>query len=127
MAGRTIRERRAAAGRKRRFPTLSLPASALLLAAASALPAAAADAAAGKAKAQACTVCHGAIGLSSTPDVPNLAGQPELYLAEQLRAYQSGARKHEVMTLMAKTLNDTDVANVAAWFASIRIEAKPPQ
>jgi len=84
------------------------------------------DAAAGRAKAQACTVCHGALGLSVTPDAPNLAGQPAIYVAAQLRAYRSGARKHEVMAVMAKPLSDDDIRNLAAWFNSIRVEATAP-
>lgn len=84
------------------------------------------DAAAGRAKAQACAVCHGSAGLSVTPDAPNLAGQPAIYLAAQLRAYRSGARKHEVMAVMAKPLSDDDIRNLAAWFSSIRVEATPP-
>ena len=84
------------------------------------------DAAAGRAKAQACTVCHGAMGVTTMPDTPNLAGQPATYLSAQLRAYRSGARKHEVMAVMAKPLTDDDIQNLAAWFASIRIEATPP-
>ncbi|MDN3922308.1 c-type cytochrome [Roseateles violae] len=84
------------------------------------------DVEAGRAKAQACAVCHGPLGLSTAPDAPNLAGQPELYLAAQLRAYRSGARKHEVMGVMAKPLSDEDIANLAAWFAAIRVEAQPP-
>jgi cytochrome c553 len=94
--------------------------------AAAALPAAAQDAEAGRAKAAACAVCHGQLGLSVTPDAPNLAGQPALYLAAQLRAYRSGARKHEVMTLMAKPLGDADITNLAAWFGSIKVEAREP-
>jgi len=86
----------------------------------------AADVAAGKTRAQACAVCHGANGLSSQPDAPNLAGQPALYVATQLRAYRDGSRKHEVMSLMAKPLSDQDIENLAAWFASIRIEAHTP-
>lgn len=88
--------------------------------------AAAQDVAAGRAKAQACTVCHGALGISTTPDAPNLAGQPALYLAAQLRAYRSGARKHEVMAVMAKPLSDDDIANLAAWLSAIKIEATAP-
>ena len=84
------------------------------------------DAATGKAKAAACTVCHGPQGIAVAPDTPNLAGQPASYLAEQLRAYRSGARKHEIMTLMAKPLADADIANLAAWFASIKVEATAP-
>ena len=85
------------------------------------------DAAAGKAKAAACTVCHGPQGIAVAPDTPNLAGQPASYLAEQLKAYRSGARKHEIMTLMAKPLVDADIANLAAWFSSIKVEATAPQ
>ena len=87
---------------------------------------AAAAAAAGRTKAQMCSVCHGAIGISAVPDAPNLAGQPEIYLSNQLRAYRSGERRHEVMTVIAKPLSDDDIANLAAWFSSVRIEAKAP-
>ena len=84
------------------------------------------DAAAGKAKAAACAMCHGPRGIAVAPDTPNLAGQPASYLAEQLKAYRSGARKHEIMTLMAKPLVDADIANLAAWFSSIKVEATAP-
>ena len=86
----------------------------------------AADAKSGKAKSQPCSVCHGATGISNLPDAPNLAGQPEIYLSNQLRAYRSGERRHEVMSLVAKALSDDETADLAAWFSSIRIEAKPP-
>jgi cytochrome c553 len=86
----------------------------------------AADAAAGKVKAQTCVVCHGQIGISTAPDAPNLAGQPEIYLSNQLRAYRSGERRHEVMNVVAKPLTDVEIANLALWFSSIRIEAKAP-
>jgi cytochrome c553 len=89
-------------------------------------PAAARDPVAGRAKAQACAVCHGANGLSVTPDAPHLAGQPAIYTAAQLRAYRSGTRKHEVMAVLAKPLSDDDIQNLAAWYASIRIEAGVP-
>lgn len=85
------------------------------------------DAAAGKARAAACTMCHGPLGIAVAPDTPNLAGQPESYLAAQLAAYRGGARRHEVMSLMAKPLTDADIANLAAWFASVKLEATPPK
>jgi cytochrome c553 len=103
-----------------------------LLAALAALPLVAASqdaapAAAGRAKAQVCAVCHGPAGISGTPDAPHLAGQPAIYVAAQLRAFRSGERKHEVMAVIAKPLTDEDIAHLAAWFSSIKIEAKPPQ
>jgi cytochrome c553 len=97
-------------------------AAALALAAAP-LPASA-DAAAGRAKAQMCIVCHGANGLAVAPNTPHLAGQPEPYLVEQLKAYRSGKRSHEVMGVIAKSLTDADIANLAAWFGSLEIALK---
>ena len=82
---------------------------------------ASADAAAGRAKAQACATCHGASGLAVMPNTPHLAGQPEPYLVEQLKAYRSGKRAHEVMGVVAKPLTDGDIADLAAWYASIEI------
>jgi cytochrome c553 len=84
-----------------------------------------ADIEAGKQKAQSCAVCHGENGLSRTPDAPNLAGQPAMYIAEQLKNYRSGKRSHEVMNVMAKPLSDADIGNLADWFASFQIEVRP--
>lgn len=83
-------------------------------------------AAAGKAKAQACVACHGPLGLSQLPNAPHLAGQPEIYVAEQLKAYRSGKRGNEVMSVVAKPLTDEDIAQLAAWYASLVIEVKQP-
>jgi cytochrome c553 len=83
-----------------------------------------ASVAAGKAKAQACAVCHGPLGLSQLPNAPNLAGQPEIYLVEQLKAYRSGKRNHEVMSVIAKPLSDEDIEQLSAWYASLAIEIK---
>jgi cytochrome c553 len=87
-------------------------------------PSARADAAAGRAKAQACAACHGPMGLAAMPNTPNLAGQPETYLAEQLRAYRSGKRVNDMMTLIAKPLTDDEIANLAAWYASLQVQLK---
>jgi cytochrome c553 len=81
----------------------------------------------GRAKAQACAACHGMDGISTQPDSPNLAGQPAFYLSTQLKHYRSGERKHEVMGVMAKTLNDEDIEALSQWFASIKYEVKLPR
>jgi len=85
------------------------------------------DVEAGRAKSQMCAVCHGAQGISTAPDAPHLAGQPSIYTAAQLKAYRSGARKHEVMAVMARMLSDDDISNLAAWYASLRIEVQSPR
>ncbi len=96
---------------------LQLPALVgVLLAAWSAVPACAADANAGKARAAQCAACHGADGIAVLPEAPNLAGQVEGYLVKTLKDYRSGARKHEQMSVMAKTLSDRDIENLAAYY-----------
>jgi len=101
-------------------------AAALLVVALACAGAGAADPQAGRAKAAACAVCHGQGGISTLPNAPHLAGQPALYLEEQLRNYRSGKRQHEQMSVVAKPLSDADIGELAAWYASIRIEATPP-
>lgn len=96
----------------------------LLLATVFSSPAFAGDKAAGQKKARPCITCHGAQGISQLPNAPNLAGQPEIYLVEQLTAYRSGKRTNEIMSLMAKPLSDDDIADLAAWFSSFEISVK---
>lgn len=79
------------------------------------------DPVAGKAKAGMCATCHGPLGMSQLPNAPHLAGQPAIYLAEQLKNYRSGKRAHEVMAVIAKPLTDADIDDLAAWYASIQV------
>jgi len=83
-----------------------------------------AQAEAGRDKARACAVCHGPLGIAVLPTAPNLAGQPASYLADQLKAYRSGKRVNEMMTLIAKPMSDEDIAALSAWYASIVVEAR---
>ena len=78
----------------------------------------------GREKSRPCAICHGPLGLSSAPDSPHLAGQPQIYLVEQLRAFRDGRRRHEVMNVVAKPLTDADIAEIAQWYASIAVEAR---
>ena len=83
-------------------------------------PAFAGDVDAGKAKSATCAACHGAAGVSAIPMYPNLAGQKEVYLVKQLKDFKSGARKDPVMGAMAMPLSDEDIANVSAYYASLK-------
>ena len=83
--------------------------------------AAAGDVKAGRARAQMCQACHGLDGLSKTPDAPNIAGQIEPYLIAQLQAFKSGARKNDAMSVVAPSLSDKDIDDLAAYFAAIEI------
>jgi cytochrome c553 len=85
------------------------------------------NAQAGKVKAnRACAMCHGPLGQSMQPGVPNLAGQQEVYTIEQLRNYRSGKRGHEIMSLMAKPLTDRDIEDIAAWYGALKVEVSEP-
>ncbi|MCK5263261.1 MAG: cytochrome c, partial [Gammaproteobacteria bacterium] len=75
---------------------------------------------AGKAKTAMCAGCHGVKGISMAPINPNLAGQKALYLATQLKAFRSGDRKNATMNPMAKGLSDADIANIAAYYSSLK-------
>ena len=124
----TLARTPAAAGGRARAPALRAALVLLCLGVlAGGHAASAADARAGRAKAQACSVCHGPNGISVVPDAPNLAGQPEIYVTNQLRAYRGGERRHEVMTVIAKPLTDAEIADLAAWFSSLRVEVKLPE
>jgi cytochrome c553 len=85
------------------------------------LPAAvAADLEAGRAKVAAvCAACHGANGVSVSEAIPNLAAQRAGYLEAQLKALKAGTRKNDIMNAMAAQLSPEDIANVAAFFASL--------
>jgi len=85
------------------------------------------DVASGRAKADvACALCHGAIGLSTLPNAPNLAGQQAIYVVEQLRNYRSGQRQNAVMNVIAKNLSDSEISHLGAWFSAIKVSAEAP-
>ena len=81
----------------------------------------------GKAKAEAmgCFACHGADGiatadgLAADKNVPNLAGEPNLYLQFQLVFFRKGVRKNETMNAMAQQLSDDDLRDISAYYASL--------
>ena len=76
------------------------------------------DVAAGKAKSALCASCHGPTGISMSPIWPNLAGQKEQYLIKQITAFRDGTRTDPMMAPMVAALSDTDIENLAAYFAS---------
>lgn len=78
------------------------------------------DVAAGKAKSAQCAACHGITGISPMGLYPNLAGQKEQYLIKQMNDFRSAKRKDPTMQAMSAALTDTDVVNLAAYYASIK-------
>lgn len=91
---------------------------------AAALPtlAVAGDIEAGKARAAVCGACHGQNGIAQIPGYPNLAGQNEAYLVSALNAYKAKQRnggQAPIMQGQAAALSDEDIANLAAYYASL--------
>ena len=77
------------------------------------------NAAAGKEKSAPCAACHGPEGMSLTPQFPNIAGQYEDYLYQSLKDYKSGERSNAIMAGSVATLNDQDLKDLAAYYASL--------
>lgn len=85
-------------------------------------PAAAQDLAgdpeAGRKVAGMCQTCHGINGIAQIPVAATISGESESYLARQLLAFKSGERVHEMMTLVAQSLSEQQIQDVASWYAS---------
>ncbi len=114
-----------------RAGTTSLRVIALALAAlaVAAAGANAGDVEKGKAKAVMCIACHGATGIGAHPEIPNLAGQHEAYLAAQIKAFRRAERGENkpgeptfrydaVMGHQAAGLTAADADDLAAYYAS---------
>lgn len=80
------------------------------------------DASAGQAKSELCAACHGAQGIAIAPNFPNLAGQRADFLYWQLVEFKRGTLTESPMTPLVADLSDTDMRNLAAYFAGL----KPP-
>lgn len=76
------------------------------------------NAEAGQGKVAVCGACHGADGNSPAPNFPKLAGQGEQYLLKQITDIKEGRRTVVEMTGMLDGLNEQDLADIAAYFAS---------
>ncbi len=78
------------------------------------------DVEAGKAQAAACGACHGQDGATPLdPTYPVLAGQNARYLKQQLTMIQSGARQIPLMAGQLDGKSEQDLANLAAYYASL--------
>lgn len=66
-----------------------------------------------------CAPCHGKQGVSSSPLNPNLAGQKDQYIVNQLLAFKSRERQHTMMNQLAKRLSEEEMKDLAAFFSSL--------
>jgi cytochrome c553 len=78
------------------------------------------NAAAGKKKAGTCAACHGDGNKTLNDTYPKLAGQYPEYLSKAMHEYKSGKRKNAIMSAQAQTLSEQDIADLSAYFASLK-------
>lgn len=110
-----------------KHPIIKLLAAAALIGASGALAAAEGNAAAGAEKNSMCAGCHGIPGYKTAfPEVyavPKLGGQHAGYIVKALQAYKSGQRTHPSMRAVAATLSDQDMADLAAYYATVQSQS----
>lgn len=97
--------------------TVAIPVVALMVYATTASGAGSKEA--GASKAAVCAACHGPKGISVNPLWPSLAGQQEAYLAKQIKEFRDGVRVEATMQPFVANLTDQDVADLAAYYASL--------
>jgi cytochrome c553 len=73
---------------------------------------------AGQSKSATCVACHGVDGNSANPEWPSLAAQHGSYIVSQLKHFKAGERQNPLMTPIAATLSEEDMADLAAYFSS---------
>lgn len=68
-----------------------------------------------------CLACHGEKGVSETPDIPSLGGQPAPYLLIQLYLFREKQRTVDIMNEMTKGFTDDDLRNFSDFIAKLPV------
>jgi len=66
-----------------------------------------------------CAACHGADGIAREAEVPDLAGQHDVYRLAQLRNFRSGKRPHKEMRYMSRHMTDAELEAIARYYAQL--------
>ena len=72
-----------------------------------------------------CAACHGPDGNATLPGMPSLAGQPVFFTHWQLIKFRDGRRKDPGMSPFAANLSDADMADLAAYYATLPPRGRP--
>ena len=65
-----------------------------------------------------CTACHGPNGNSEIPLTPSIAGQPKVFIENQLVLIREGLRDIPQMKAMLDTLKDPELVALAIYFSA---------
>ena len=76
---------------------------------------------------QVCFACHGEQGRAG-PDgyYPRIAGKPAGYLYNQLRYFQTGERRHNLMSRLVANLSDAYLMEIAEYFSALDLRYAAP-
>jgi len=74
-----------------------------------------------------CVGCHGADGIAVIEDAPNLAGETNIYIDTQLKAFRTGKRSHEIMSQIVADMSDADIRAAADWYAAVGLQITGPE
>jgi cytochrome c553 len=68
---------------------------------------------------QLCAACHGDDGNSVNPEVPSIAGQPKLFVENQLVLFREELRRSDAMLAVVKGMKDADIVKLAEHFSKL--------
>ena len=57
----------------------------------------------------------------------NLAGETNIYIDTQLKAFRSGKRTHDIMSEIAANMSDAEIRSVADWYDGINLSVTAPE
>ena len=77
------------------------------------------------ARANMCEACHGPNGNAVLKDMPSIAGQPKVFIENQLVLIREGMRDIPQMKGVLDNVPDTELTELATYYAGLKI-AKPP-
>lgn len=72
-----------------------------------------------------CAACHGEGGNSVIPGTPSLAGQPAMFLENQLVLLREGMREVPQMAAAVRELKDAEIRVLARYYTAQKPEAPP--
>jgi cytochrome c553 len=72
-----------------------------------------------------CAACHGPQGVSQNPAFPSLAGQPRLFVENQLVLIREGLRDIPPMKGMLDSMTDPQIIALAQYFAAQKLPPPP--
>lgn len=75
---------------------------------------------------EACKACHGPDGNSLRPSVPSIAGQPKLFIENQLVLIREELRPSAQMLPIVKGMKDAEISKLAEHFSKLPARSMEP-